>query len=81
MSDWRQSALCGQTDPEEFFPVKGGDVSLACRICQACGVRLECLEFALTHNETTGVWGGLTDRERRKLKRQRRNQRADRVDR
>jgi WhiB family redox-sensing transcriptional regulator len=67
--EWQQSALCAQTDPEAFFPDKGGSVWRAKRICQGCEVRTECLEYALDHDERFGVWGGMSERERRKLKR------------
>ncbi len=66
--DWQEQALCAQTDPEAFFPEKGGSTREAKRICQACGVRDECLEYALEHDERFGIWGGLSERERRKLK-------------
>lgn len=66
--DWQEQALCAQTDPEAFFPEKGGSTREAKRICQACGVRDECLEFALEHDERFGIWGGLSERERRRLK-------------
>ena len=66
---WRLSALCGETDPEAFFPEKGGSTREAKRICTGCDVRAECLEFALSNDERFGIWGGLSERERRKLKR------------
>jgi len=66
--DWQERALCAQTDPEAFFPEKGGSTREAKRICQGCEVRSECLEYALQHDERFGIWGGLSERERRKLK-------------
>lgn len=66
--EWQDQALCAQTDPEAFFPEKGGSTREAKRICQACSVRDECLEFALEHDERFGIWGGLSERERRRLK-------------
>lgn len=66
--DWQERALCAQTDPEAFFPEKGGSTREAKRICQGCDVRAECLEYALAHDERFGIWGGLSERERRKLK-------------
>ncbi len=66
--DWQEQALCAQTDPEAFFPEKGGSTRDAKRICRACPVRDECLEFALEHDERFGIWGGLSERERRRLK-------------
>ncbi|GAB2500219.1 Transcriptional regulator WhiB2 [Corynebacterium atrinae] len=68
--EWQDQALCAQTDPEAFFPEKGGSTREAKRICQACSVRDDCLEYALEHDERFGIWGGLSDRERRRLKRE-----------
>ncbi len=65
---WQDQALCAQTDPEAFFPEKGGSTREAKRICQSCEVRAECLEYALEHDERFGIWGGLSERERRRLK-------------
>ncbi|HLS00791.1 MAG TPA: WhiB family transcriptional regulator [Beutenbergiaceae bacterium] len=67
---WQERALCAQTDPEAFFPEKGGSTREAKRVCSACEVRVECLEYALMNDERFGIWGGLSERERRKLKRQ-----------
>ena len=67
---WHQHALCAQTDPEAFFPEKGGSTREAKRVCSSCTVRAECLEYALANDERFGIWGGLSERERRKLKRQ-----------
>ena len=66
---WQERALCAQTDPEAFFPEKGGSTREAKRICTGCEVRSECLEYALEHDERFGIWGGLSERERRRLKR------------
>ena len=66
---WQGEALCAQTDPEAFFPEKGGSTRDAKRICSSCDVRGECLEYALSNDERFGIWGGLSERERRKLKR------------
>ena len=68
-SAWQASAVCSQTDPEAFFPEKGGSTREAKSVCKLCDVRQECLEYALTHDERYGIWGGLSERERRKLKR------------
>lgn len=68
VQEWQEQALCAQTDPEAFFPEKGGSTREAKRICRACGVRDECLEYALEHDERFGIWGGLSERERRRLK-------------
>jgi WhiB family redox-sensing transcriptional regulator len=66
---WQADALCAQTDPEAFFPEKGGSTRDAKRICGQCNVRAECLEYALRNDERFGIWGGLSERERRRLKR------------
>ena len=66
---WQDRALCAQTDPEAFFPEKGGSTREAKRICLGCEVRDACLEYALAHDERFGIWGGLSERERRRLKR------------
>ncbi|ODT29045.1 MAG: transcription factor WhiB [Microbacterium sp. SCN 70-27] len=66
---WQVDALCAQTDPEAFFPEKGGSTRDAKRICTTCDVRDQCLEYALQNDERFGIWGGLSERERRKLKR------------
>jgi WhiB family transcriptional regulator, redox-sensing transcriptional regulator len=66
---WQDRALCAQTDPEAFFPEKGGSTREAKKICLGCEVRNDCLEYALAHDERFGIWGGLSERERRRLKR------------
>ena len=66
---WQERALCAQTDPEAFFPEKGGSTREAKRVCLSCDVRGECLEYALANDERFGIWGGLSERERRRLKR------------
>jgi WhiB family redox-sensing transcriptional regulator len=66
---WQENALCAQTDPEAFFPEKGGSTREAKRICQGCEVRDACLDYALANDERFGIWGGLSERERRRLKR------------
>ncbi|MEP6463976.1 MAG: WhiB family transcriptional regulator [Frankiaceae bacterium] len=66
---WQERALCAQTDPEAFFPEKGGSTREAKRVCTGCEVKAECLEYALARDERFGIWGGLSERERRRLKR------------
>jgi WhiB family transcriptional regulator, redox-sensing transcriptional regulator len=66
---WQSDALCAQTDPEAFFPEKGGSTRDAKKICTTCEVRAQCLEYALLNDERFGIWGGLSERERRKLRR------------
>jgi WhiB family redox-sensing transcriptional regulator len=65
---WQERALCAQTDPEAFFPEKGGSTREAKKVCLSCEVRAECLEYALAHYVRVGIWGGLSERARRKLK-------------
>ena len=71
-ASWRLEALCAETDPEAFFPEKGGSTRDAKRVCTGCTVRAECLEFALANDERFGIWGGLSERERRRLRLQQR---------
>ena len=68
-ASWQERALCAQTDPEAFFPEKGGSTREAKKVCVSCEVRAECLEYALENDERFGIWGGLSERERRKLRR------------
>ena len=65
---WRLDALCAETDPEAFFPEKGGSTREAKRVCSGCAVRDECLEYALSNDERFGIWGGLSERERRRVR-------------
>lgn len=67
---WQEDGLCMQTDPEAFFPEKGGSTKAAKQVCVGCEVRAECLQYALNNDERFGIWGGLSERERRKLKKQ-----------
>lgn len=66
---WAPAAKCLQADPDTFFPEKGGSTREAKRICAGCEVRSDCLEYALANDERFGIWGGMSERERRKLKR------------
>lgn len=76
--DWQGQAVCAQTDPEAFFPEKGGTANPAKQICDDCPVQQQCLDYALANDEPHGIWGGLSDRQRRAEKR-RRQLRADRA--
>lgn len=67
--DWRESALCAQSDPEAFFPEGHGSTRAAKRVCARCEVRAECLDYALTEDIRGGVWGGLSEGERDRLRR------------
>jgi WhiB family transcriptional regulator, redox-sensing transcriptional regulator len=64
---WQGAALCAETDPEAFFPEAGQPARAAKRVCDACPVRAECLEYAVANGVMFGIWGGLTERERRPL--------------
>lgn len=64
---WQDQALCMQTDPEEFFPERGGATRAAKQVCRSCEVRAQCLEYALENDERFGVWGGLSERQRRRV--------------
>lgn len=66
---WQDRGLCQQTDPEAFFPDKGGSTRASKKVCRRCDVRAECLQWALDKDERYGVWGGMSERERRRLKR------------
>lgn len=68
---WREHANCLGCDPELFFPERGESTVEAKAVCRSCVVRLECLEFALSIGEKIGIWGGLSERERRRLRRAR----------
>jgi len=78
-ASWRLDALCAETDPEAFFPEKGGPTREAKRVCTGCAVRLECLEYALSNDERFGIWGGLSERERRRVRQARQAAKAGQV--
>lgn len=63
---------CRGLDASVFYPDNDEDAAIATQVCHECGVRRACLEFALKQREKTGVWGGATERERRRILRQRR---------
>jgi len=78
--DWRNDAACKDEDPDVFFPIGTTGIAVdqvedAKRICARCPVQEPCLEFALASNQDAGVWGGLTEDERRTLKRARQRRR------
>lgn len=66
---WVDDAICAQTDPDLFFPEKGGSTLAAKRICDLCAAREDCLQYALENDERFGIWGGKSERERRALRR------------
>ena len=69
---WRQRGACHGLDPSIFFPDPEENAEEAKSICAICSVRISCLEHALSSREKDGVWGGTTDKERRRIIRQRR---------
>ena len=73
---WRDGALCRDTDPDLFFPVGTTGHALvsidhAKRVCGECSVTQDCLDFALDTNQDSGIWGGLSEEERRAIRRRR----------
>jgi WhiB family redox-sensing transcriptional regulator len=70
-ANWRQRSACRGLDPEIFYPATDEEADEAKAICAICPVRQMCLEHALAAREREGVWGGLTERERRRVIRQR----------
>ena len=65
---WMADALCTEVDPDAFFPEKGGSTKEARAVCAECPVQAECLAYALRNDERYGIWGGLSERERKKLR-------------
>lgn len=71
-SDWRQDVACRGMNPDLFFPQKGDLNRYAKSVCRECPVSDDCLDFALTGSgEKFGIWGALTEKERRRLRRKR----------
>jgi WhiB family redox-sensing transcriptional regulator len=68
---WQLYANCLGVDPDLFFPERGASTKEAKQVCQGCVVREDCLEYALANGEKFGIWGGLSERERRRIRRQR----------
>ena len=71
-NEWMADGECAQRPPGLFFPSDGVGVEIAKRICTTCGVRVVCLEYALRNRIDHGVWGGTSERERRRILRRRR---------
>jgi WhiB family transcriptional regulator, redox-sensing transcriptional regulator len=71
-SSWRQRAACRGMSPDVFYPASEEEADQAKAICEICPVRRPCLEHALTSREREGVWGGASERERRRILRHRR---------
>jgi WhiB family redox-sensing transcriptional regulator len=68
--DWRDRAVCAQVDPDLWFPEKGGSTREAKQLCLSCPVRAQCLDFAMAHEERFGIWGGRSERERRRMEKE-----------
>ena len=68
---WQNYANCLGVDPDLFFPERGASTREAKEVCRGCVVQDDCLEFALSNGEKFGIWGGKSERERRRVRRQR----------
>ena len=68
---WQDYANCLGVDPDLFFPERGASTKEAKEVCRGCVVRAQCLEYALENSEKFGIWGGMSERERRRIRRQR----------
>ena len=75
---WQDYANCLGVDPDLFFPERGASTREAKEVCRGCVVREDCLEYALANGEKFGIWGGMSERERRRIRRQRALARRDR---
>ena len=71
VTDWKSKANCMGVDPDLFFPERGMSTREAKEVCKGCVVREDCLEYALANGEKFGIWGGLSERERRRIRRAR----------
>ncbi len=74
-TSWQQYSNCLGVDPDLFFPERGASTKEAKEVCRGCVVREDCLEFALQNGEKFGIWGGMSERERRRIRRQRAQER------
>lgn len=74
---WQAYANCLGVDPDLFFPERGASTREAKAVCRRCVVRTECLEYALNNAEKFGIWGGLSERERRRIRKLRAQQRRN----
>ena len=68
---WKSAGSCVGSDPNMFFPERGESTEEAKAVCEGCEIRVQCLEFALANGEKYGIWGGMSERQRRKIRRQR----------
>jgi len=75
--NWRSAGACLSADPDLFFPISSTgpaerQIARAKLICAGCGVRSECLDFALSHDQVYGIWGGTTPEDRQRYRRRKR---------
>ncbi len=68
---WQDEANCMGANADLFFPERGASTRKAKQICGECEVQVECLEYAITNGEKFGIWGGLSERERRRIRKER----------
>lgn len=78
-TNWMAEGKCRELPPDTFFPSDGVGVEVARRICATCSMQAPCLEYALRNRIDHGVWGGTSERERRRIARRRRTERAGAV--
>jgi WhiB family transcriptional regulator, redox-sensing transcriptional regulator len=77
VTNWRSAGACLSADPDLFFPISTsgpaqGQIARAKMICAGCGVRQECLQFAMSHDQLYGIWGGTTPEDRQRDRRRKR---------
>jgi WhiB family redox-sensing transcriptional regulator len=82
-ANWRSAGACRSADPDLFFPISSAglaerQIARAKVICAGCGVRQQCLDFALSHDQVYGIWGGTTREDRQRERRRRRRAAARR---
>src|SRR3954453_2707324 len=68
---WQRKANCMGVDPDLFFPERGASTKEDKEVCRGCGVGEDCREYALANGEKFGIWGGMSERERRRIRRRR----------
>ena len=83
-TNWRSAGACLSADPDLFFPISSAgpaerQIARAKKICAGCAVRQECLEFALSHDQVYGIWGGTTPEDRQRDRRRKRRARPPRA--
>ena len=71
LNSWKKKGRCVGVDQDLFFPERGASTRLAKAVCRRCDVQEECLEYAVNNGEKFGIWGGLSERERRAIRKKR----------